>query len=167
MSFTIVLYRYICVISILFLKMLLFDIDTSLPFLTFLLLCHCFFLSFSLSFSLSFFLSFFLPFFLLLFHFFFLLSFFLPFFLSFFLSSFLPPFFPSTLSLFLPSFFYSSFSLSFFPFLMILFSLPPYHIQAQKGREPPGFLNSQIFYSEIVSHVDKWRSPVEVSEVYR
>jgi hypothetical protein len=81
MSFTIVLYRYIRVISILFLKKLLFDIDTSLPFLTFLLLCHCFFLSFFLSsflFFLSYFLSFFLPFFLLLFHFFFLLSFILP-----------------------------------------------------------------------------------------
>jgi hypothetical protein len=82
----------------------------------------------------------------------FFLSFFLSYFNSFFDFFFDFFFLPSSISLFS----------TFFLFCPDDFSLLLCRIQAQKGREPPGFLSSQIFYSEIISHVDKWRSLVEV-----
>ena len=30
-------------------------------------------------------------------------------------------------------------------------------MQSQRGRELPGFLSSQVFYSQIVNHVEQWR----------
>ena len=37
-------------------------------------------------------------------------------------------------------------------------------MQAQRGREMPGFLSSQVFYSQLVEHVELWRPVVEICQ---